>query len=264
MKSRSLVANTRDEPPGGPLASALRACGLESLHCPTVAFRPPDDPGELADALATLERMDWVIFTSAHGVDATCSQPQWRAAALSHALPRLAAVGRATARRLADLGFHADIVPEIGGAHQLAAAVAAAAGTLEGARVLWPRADLARRDLAMALSRAGASVVAPIAYRTVPAPPESLTPLKRALEKDGLDAIAFCSPSSVQNLARGLGVDDLRLLAGKLVVASIGPTTSAALVSLGLPADVEAAEPSTGQLASALAAHLRNARGGAA
>jgi uroporphyrinogen-III synthase len=264
MKPRALVANTRGEPPGGPLASALRASGLESLHCPTVAFEPPEDPGELRDALDALERIDWVIFTSAHAVDATCSQAQWRASAAGHALPRLAAVGRATARRLAELGYQADIVPEVAGAHPLASAVAAAAGTLEGARVLWPRADLARRDLAVALSRAGATVVAPIAYRTVPAPPESLLPLKRALEKGTLDAIAFCSPSSAQNLARGLGHDGLTALAGKLVVASIGPTTSAALATLGLPADVEAPEPSTAQLARALAARLREAAGGAA
>jgi uroporphyrinogen-III synthase len=264
MKGRALVANTRDEPPGGPLASALRASGLESLHCPTVAFEPPEDPGELRDALEALERMDWVIFTSAHAVDVTCTQALWRVAATAHALPRLAAVGRATARRLVELGYRADIMPEVAGAYPLAAAVAAAAGTLEGARVLWPRADLARRDLAVALSRAGATVVAPIAYRTVQARPESLLPLKRALETGTLDAIAFCSPSSAQNLARGLGSEDLSALAGRLVVASIGPTTSAALASLGLPADVEAAEPSTAQLAKALAARLREAKGGAA
>ena len=92
MKTRALVANTRGEPPGGPLASALRARGLESLHCPTVAFEPPENPGELAEALGALERIDWVIFTSAHAVDATCSQAQWRASAAGHALPRLAAV----------------------------------------------------------------------------------------------------------------------------------------------------------------------------
>ena len=55
MKNRALVANTRNEPPGGPLASALRARGLESLHCPTVAFEPPENPGELAEALGALE-----------------------------------------------------------------------------------------------------------------------------------------------------------------------------------------------------------------
>jgi uroporphyrinogen-III synthase len=263
MKSRALVANTRDEPPGGPLASALRASGLESLHCPTIAIQPPIDPGDLADALEGLERVDWVIFTSAHAVDATCARPQWRAAAAGHALPRLAAVGRATARRLAELGYKADIVPDVAGAHPLASAVASAAGTLEGARVLWPRADLARRDLAVALSRAGASVLAPVAYRTVPAPPESLVPLRHALDAGTLDAIAFCSPSSAQHLALGLGQQALAALAGRLVVASIGPTTTAALVSLGLPPDVEAPEPSTTRLATALAARLRGEQGGA-
>src|SRR5262249_37678078 len=171
---------------------------------------------------------------------------------------------RATARRLAELGYQTDIVPDTAGAHSLASAVAAAAGTLEGARVLWPRADLARRALAVALSRAGATVVAPAAYRTAPAPPASMVPLKQALDKGTLDAIAFWSPSSAQHLALGLGHESLASLAGKLLVASIGPTTSAALAALGLPADVEAPEPSTAHLATALAARLRDAEGGAA
>jgi uroporphyrinogen-III synthase len=226
-----------------------------------VAIQPPEDPGELFDALETLDRMDWVIFTSAHAVEATCALPRWRAAAAGHALPRVAAVGRATAHRLAELGHHADLVPDVAGAQSLAAAVVGAAGTLEGARVLWPRADMARRDLALALSRAGATVIAPIAYRTVPAPPETLVPLRHALDQGTLDAIAFCSPSSAQHLALGLGQTELASLAGKLVVASIGPTTSAALASLGLPADVEAAEPSTAHLASAIARRLRPATG---
>ena len=208
--------------------------------------------------------MDWVIFTSANAVEATCAQPQWRAAARAHALPRLAAVGRATARRLSELGYQADIVPELAGAHPLASAVAAAAGTLEGARVLWPRGDLARRDLAVALSRAGATVVAPIAYRTVPAPAESLEPLKHALAKGTLDAIAFCSPSSAQYLAAAWVASRSRRSRANWSSPPSGPTTSAALASLGLPADVEAPEPSTARLASALAARLLQEAGGAA
>ncbi len=51
MKKRALVANTRNEPPGGPLASALRARGLESLHCPTVAFEPPEKVPETVRVL---------------------------------------------------------------------------------------------------------------------------------------------------------------------------------------------------------------------
>jgi uroporphyrinogen-III synthase len=262
VTDRPRVANTRDESPDGPLARALAAVGLVSWHCPTIAIAPADNPQDLVAALAALERFDWVVFTSAHAVDVACRRPEWQRAAGSGAIPRLAAVGRQTARRLADLGYLPDVVPEQAGARPLTSALVSAAGTLEGTRVLWPRSNLARRDLAVALSRAGATVVAPVAYRTVPVGQESLAELAAAIEEGRLDAIAFCSPSSAENLVRGLSIGDLSLLTERVVVGSIGPTTSAALASLGRRPDVEAAEPSAKGLASALASRLGAEHGG--
>ena len=261
-RRRPRVANTRDEAPDGPLARALAEAGLDSLPCPTIAIAPPDNPRDLGAALETLERFDWVVFTSAHAVDAACGRPEWTAAARTGGLPRLAVLGAATARHLASFGHQPDVLPRRAGASVLAPAIAGAAGTLEGARILWPRSDLARRDLATALTRAGATVVAPVAYRTVPGRPESLAALAAAIEERRLDAIAFCSPSSAEHLVRGLAVPDLATLTEGLVVGSIGPTTTAALAALGRSPDVEAPEPSARGLAAALAERLGTAHGG--
>ena len=261
MSDRPRVANTRHESPDGPLARALAQVGLVSWHCPTIAIAPADNPQDLNSALSALERFDWVVFTSAHAVEVACRRPEWQAAAESGAIPRLAAIGRQTARRLAGLGYMPDVVPDQAGPGPLAAALVRAAGTLEGTRVLWPRGDLARRDLGVALSRAGATVVAPVAYRTVPGRQESLAELASAIEEGRLDAIAFCSPSSAENLARGLSRGNLSLLTDRVVVGSIGPTTSAALASLGRRPDVEASEPSARGLAAALASRLGTDQG---
>jgi uroporphyrinogen-III synthase len=238
------------------LAAALEAIGLESWHAPTVHIAPPENPEELTQALAALERMDWVVFTSAHAVDACCEHPDWRRATAVGAIPRLAAVGRATAARLAEFGHTADCVPPEAGASSLASALVDRTGTLTGARVLWPRADIARRTLALTLARAGAVVLAPVAYRTRPVPASSLAALVAEIRSGHLDAIVFCSPSSAEHLARTLGLDSLGPLVENLLVASIGPTTTSALVALGAPPDVEASTPSASALASAVAARL--------
>ena len=147
-------------------------------------------------------------------------------------------------------------MPDEAAPARLAAALVAQSGTLAGARVLWPRANLARRTLAVALARAGATVVAPVAYSTRPVSPATLAALAAEVGGHRLDAIAFCSPSSAEHLVRALSLPSLSSLTSGLVVASIGPTTSAALKALGVPPAVEAQTPSVASLAAALAARL--------
>ena len=76
--------------------------------------------------------------------------------------------------------------------------------------------------------------------------------LLQRLEAGEIDGVAFMSPSSARGLAAVLGSEDLSMLAGRVAVASIGPTTSAALIALGAPADVESSARSADALADAL------------
>src|SRR4029453_18715306 len=127
---RPFFAKTRDEGPDGPLARALRRLGLESMSCPTIAIAPPDDPQPLRDALRGLATFDWVAFTSAHAVDAVSSHPEWQQAVEAGALPRVAAVGDASAVRLAADRVMVDVVPDGVGAPALADAIARVAGVM--------------------------------------------------------------------------------------------------------------------------------------
>ncbi len=80
---------------------------------------------------------------------------------------RVAAIGPATAERLAQYGIRADVQP---GTFTTAAVVAAlaSAGDLKGRRVLCPRSDIAPPELTDALRERGAVVTEVVAYRTVP------------------------------------------------------------------------------------------------
>ncbi len=253
-----IVVNTREEGSDGPLARALRVVGLESIACPMITIGPPEDPAPFVEAVRRIAEFDWVAFTSAHAIEAVSQRPEWRAAVESGSLPAVAAVGGASAERLAAQGIAVRLVPDGVGASALADAIARRVGAMRGLSVLWPRGDRAAVTFLDALEQSGAIVTSPIAYRTLPPRNESVTALKSALASTRVAAIAFCSPSSAQNVARSLGLDDLSSLRDRLqVVASIGPTTSTALHALGLAADVQAREPSMSSLADAIAAQLR-------
>jgi uroporphyrinogen-III synthase/uroporphyrinogen III methyltransferase/synthase len=250
------IAVTRGEKPGGdPLAARLRELGAEVLELASIAIAPPRSWDELDRALRAVESFDWLVFASAHAVDRTVA----RAAALGIAAgrlarPRLAAVGPATAARLAEVLRPPDLVPGEARGEALAAALAGAA---KGGRVLVPRAEDGRPELVDGL-RAAAEVVAPPAYRTVAAAPEALAPLAAALANGKVDAVAFASPSAVRSVASGLGELAEKLRA--VEIAAIGPTTAAALRALGFPPTVQPRQATGRDLAEAIAERLGPAR----
>ena len=261
--SRPLVVNTRDEGTNGPLMRALHLAGLESMACPMIAIAPPVNPAPIVEAVGRLAEFDWVAFTSAHAIEAITQRREWRSAVQRGSLPIVAAVGEASVERQAADGIAVRVVPEGAGASSLADAILRSAGSLEGVRVLWPRGDRAPGAFREALERERAVVTSPIAYRTLSPSTESVAALTAALDSNRVAAIAFCSPSSAQNLAQGLGLDELSSLRDRVpVVASIGPTTTTTLRVLCLEPDVQASEPSMKSLAETIAAHVRVTTGG--
>jgi uroporphyrinogen-III synthase/uroporphyrinogen III methyltransferase/synthase len=253
------VAVTRGKQGEDALADRLRALGAEVLEFPAIAVAPPEAVAQaVVDAvLRRLEDFEWVVFASGNAVEQTLA----RLAAVGlgpEALSRLrlAAVGPATAEKLSRAVRAPDVVP----AEARGAALAEALGpSVRGRRVLVPRAEEGRPELVDGLQTSGAHVVAPVVYRTVPAPPESLRPLGEALERGEVDAVAFLSPSAVKSVVAALG--PRASLLGRTVVAVIGPTTAEAAAAAGVRVDVQPEAARGEALADAIAARLGK-RGG--
>ena len=234
------------------LAQRLRALGATVVELPAIVVGPPADGAPLDAALCDLGRFAWAAFASGNAVERTVARldglglPRGRLADL-----RLACVGSATAARLEALVRAPDLVP---GEQTGAALAASLARHVAGRAGLVPRAAEGRPELILGLRAAGAEVVAPEAYRTVAAPPETLAPLAALLEAGRVDAVAFASPSAVRSVVAALG-DRAGLLA-RVLLGAIGPTTAAALAEAGLAAGASPAEHTGEALAEALAARL--------
>lgn len=256
MKNAPTIVVTQAQGGTGPLAAALEERGAEVLAVPTTATLAPDDTRPLDDALARLDSFDWLVFTSARAVEATFARPQ--GIVLPSSRLQIGAVGEATAQCLRHFHHEADSLPSPAGGAELAAAICASSAPRPGARgpqdlrVLWPRAENARPELREILVGAGAVVVDPVAYKTVPASGKGIAEFLLRLDAHEIDAVAFMSPSSARHLAAALGDPDLKRIAALTRIASIGPTTSAALQELGAPALIEAEERSAEGLARAL------------
>jgi len=240
------VLVTRPRPQAGALVDALRAEAAVPILLPTIAIRPADDLRPLDAAIARLADYVWLAFTSANGVEVFWD----RLRALGTAVPagvRIAAVGTATARALAERGATVDFVPD----EFVGARLGATLPDVEGRRVLLARASLAREELADALAARGALVDDVAVYDTIPEAPDAAG--LAALER-GVDAVTFTSASTVRNFATLLGLRAQSLLDG-VVVACIGPVTADEARSLGFTVHVEPAEHTIPGLVRALADH---------
>ena len=160
-KPRVLV--TRAPNGGSLLAERLSAEGCDPVLIPAIELVPPSSFATLDAALATLDSFAWLLFTSANAVEVFASR--WKGTPV----PRLAAIGAATARALEQIGLRADLVPLQAVAESLADALLPYARQAGGAptRFLLIRAEEARELLPETLRAAGAEVTVAPAYRTV-------------------------------------------------------------------------------------------------
>lgn len=238
------VAVTRDEDSDGPLSLALRDLGAHPLCLPCVIHRPPADPGPLHDALKAWAGFQWMILTSARGVEALV-----RAEARPAGFPgRIAVVGRATAQALEGTGRKADLVAPGEDAASLLEELRDRLGSAD--KVLYPRANLARPGLVEGLRALGAEVRDPVAYETIEQPPVEL--LRAVLAEAPPAAVTFASPSAVRSFRKAM--DAAGWAAEGVRFYSIGATTSEAMRAEGLEVAGQAAGHSFGELAGAILA----------
>jgi uroporphyrinogen III methyltransferase/synthase len=243
---RKRVVVTRSDEQADDLCSKLEAMGGVPVRCPTIRIGPPSSWDPVEAALRGLEGYDWLVLTSANGVRSLLVGLGRRGIGAGRlAATRVAAVGRVTAAVLAGHGLAVAYVPEAEGSRSLAETLPDVAGR----RILVAQGEKADPILATVLRSRGAREVDTLTvYRTVPVPPTgaALEELRR-----GVDAITFTSPSTVTGFV-GLG-PEWRKIAEGVIVASIGPTTSAAARACGLEVHAEASERTMGALVDAVA-----------
>ena len=235
----------------------LAALGAEPVLMPAIETKETIDTPEVRKALEDLHRFDYVVFSSANGVDAFFSALRSTDRDSRSLAGKITAViGPATGEALARYGVRADMIAETFVAEGFLETLLKKS-IISGKRFLLVRSDIGRTVLAQGLKDAGAFVDDVAIYSTRSA---KLSPyILERLAVDGVDIITFTSSSTVHGLFSQIPANALDR---KTKLASIGPQTTRALLEYGATPDIEASEYTTDGLVNAIVAWKENHKSG--
>ncbi len=246
--TRILVGRARHQ--AGSLSSSLRGLGASVIEIPFIEIRKPRSFQPLDHALKNLAAYDWLILTSANGVEAMWQRIRKLRLTRRHLKHlQIAAIGPATKKALLQHGLKVKMVPE---EYVAESVVKGLRDQVKGKRVLLVRAKVARDVIPGDLRAAGAQVDVVEAYETV-VPKKSRARLRALMKAKSRrpHLVTFTSSSTARNFAELLGEAAARSMEG-VQFASIGPVTSATLRELGMPVAIEASEFTMGGLIRAI------------
>jgi uroporphyrinogen III methyltransferase / synthase len=227
--------------------------GAVPVSVPLISIEDPSDLAAVHAAVRTLPNYDWVLLTSANGAErllSALSAEKLDARAFGNA--KIGVIGPMTAEPLRRIGLQPDLVADD---H-------IAEGLLDGLlqrgkarRVLVFRAAEARQVLPDELRARGVEVDVIAAYSTRRLGEECASQVQQIFSTGKLDAVLVTSSSMAEALVEGLGSQAPERLED-VVVASIGPVTTATLVRLGVRVDVTATNHTIPALLDALEEYL--------
>ena len=225
---RVVVTRTRRQSSG--LSRRLAQLGADVLEIPTIRVVPLALEEAARSKLADLSHhFDWLMFTSPNAVEFFFDEFFKLNSDLRSLGPvKIAAVGPATAGKIAKLHLRADLQPEIFTAEKLAECFSAK--EVESKRFCLPHGRLADPLLGNHLREMGGFVEEWTLYDTEPER-EDLTGARARYLREGAHWITFTSSSTAENwhalqLQPQLGVPRPKAV-------SMGPVTSATLRKLG-------------------------------
>ena len=254
---RIIVTRAREQ--AGDLVDRLEELGAEAIEAPTLRIEQVVNTDALDEACRTASQFDWIVFSSVNGVDQFMRRLLAGPGDVRNLKgPKLCAVGPATAERLTRYGLKTDLVAAEHRAEGIAESMRQAA-VLDGARILLPKADIAREVLADELRKSGAQVTEVAAYRTVPetGSRETDPDIYKMLLEHQVDIVTFTSASAVRHFVKAIGEEQATDLLSNTQVASIGPVTAEAAQQLGIETTIMPKEYTTQALVEAIVEYFR-------
>ncbi len=225
----------------------LEAKGGVVLEFPALVIRPPSSWQKLDQAIANLANFDWLILTSANGVEYFLGRLDHLGKDKNYLKNiKTAVVGTKTAQYLEKYQLSADFIPPNFIADSLVENFPEA---LAQQKILFPRVESGGREiLVQQLSQKGAQITEIPAYQS--GCPDSMDATAwDAIRNKLISIITFASSKTVKNFYHLvnqaiISYPDLNIhsLLKNVAIASIGPQTSLTCQQLLKRVDIEAKE----------------------
>lgn len=239
---------TRMSKDDGRLRIALEQLGLKVLEASAILTVPPRDESRLRQHLDRLADYDWLILTSATGVEACFRGP--RASTIPERV-RIGVVGPVTAAALRPLGREPDFIPS----EFTTDALASQLPTPAKRRILLLRAEVSNPALPGILQERGGIVDDVAAYRTIP--DRTLGEQVQRWNQAAPHWVVFASPSAVKALHDAL--PSHHSIRTQAQIACIGPVTAGAARRFGFRVIVEAQPHTVEGIAQGIREAMRHA-----
>ncbi len=253
LAGRTVVV-TRAREQAALFSTLLREEGARVIEAPTITLAPPASWAACDRAARRLRDYDFVIFTSVNGVERFFDRLRTRHVDLRQlGDSEIIAIGPATAAAIEERGLQIEAMPNEFRAEGIVARLGRRA--LGGARVLIPRAAMARDLLPRALRTAGARVDVVPVYRTR-ATRSGVPHLIEALRQGAVDLLTFTSSSTVTHFFGKFRSPADRRLLRAVPAAVIGPITAAAARRHGLRIKIMPRDSTIPALAAAIVRRL--------
>lgn len=249
------IAVTRASEQASELSTKLQTLEADVIELPLIRITEEINKQDLADCMLELGSYDWLVFTSANGVRHFFREflrifEDIRALGLI----RVAVVGDATARAVAEYHLRVECQPQVATAEALAKALVDT-GSLDSAKLLLITGNLNRDILVQKLEAARVIVDRLQVYKTE-FTDLAAEPVAATFRAQGADAVLFASSSAVEAFASQHAALRPATAARQPLYGSIGPQTSASLREHGMAVDFEAEKPSLDALVEALLKRL--------
>lgn len=247
LKGKTILV-TRASGQSTEFSDRLRKLGAKVMEVPALEIIPPSSWGTLDTAISNLCSFNWLILTSANGVEYFFNRLKQRGNSTDDLLAvKIAVVGEKTALSLQAYGLKADFIPPNFVADSL---MSNFPEPLQGKKILFPRVESGGREVIVKeLTGQGASVTEVPVYQSA-CPASIPEDVKFFLATEPVDIITFASSKTVKFFCQLTG--DMFIKNSRVCIASIGPQTSKTCYSLLGHVDVEAEEYTLEGLTTAL------------
>jgi uroporphyrinogen-III synthase len=225
---KKTIVLTRNEDKSKELVEEIISKGGQAIVLPLIDFRATLLSSSEKELLSNLEEVDWLIFTSANGVDYFFQTLHCLHIALHNKL-KIAVVGTKTKEALLQHGYKPTILPKDFVAEGLIEVFQQQA--VKNKKIIYIRGNLARNLIPKELTKLGATVNELTVY-------ETYCPTERAelvtLFTKKIDAITFTSPSTIHHFVELLEGTEWNKWLNQVVVCCIGPVTEKAAKAVGI------------------------------
>ena len=245
--AQKTILITRAKEQSSQFSLLLQQQGAKTIEMPALEILPPSSWDQLDLAIETLSSFDWLILTSAHGVNFFFQ----RLKELGKDIRllgniKIAVVGKKTASCLQQYHLTPDFIPPNFIADQL---IDHFPESLKHQKILFPRVETGGREiLVKELQKQEANIIEVPAYQSG-CPDKIDAQAWEALQNKQINIITFASSKTVTNfyklLQKALNTSskvDILSLLDNVCLASIGPQTSKTCHELLDRVDLEAKE----------------------